>query len=237
MRRVDRYRPAHPPYKAAAEIGSLGAAALKPYTAAVVTHLKAEKRVTLNESYYLYFLARMLDRLGEDEMRAALEAATAASKIVNLAPMATTAPSVAIPGLENVKKVNWRFLPDPENLSAGELLELLKEHFSEHAGHAGIQLEIGRIEFALSLKPKEIFVGLEEFAGYYAFVFPGDVVLFECPAYGNAAYIVRGDWRVLSQQYKAQLERKGIRVIHSVRSWKRKIRWAIDARMAKERAR
>ena len=229
MRRLDRYCPDQPPYKKASKLGQPNAEGYEPYAAEITADLKSRKRITLYESYYLYFFSIVLDRLGAKTARLALDHATDRCEVID--PQGVQdgylGLSVDIPGLENIKKVNWKFLPNPENLSPRELLELLKRHFSEQSGHSNIRFEIDRIEFALSLKPQEIFVGLDEFSGYYAFVFSGTIVLFECPAYGNAAYIVRGDWRVLSQQYKAQLERTGIRVIHGVRSWRSSIRRAI----------
>jgi hypothetical protein len=195
-----------------------------------VTYLQAKKSVTLHESYYLYFLSRILGRQGETEAGATLHQAASGCKVTQLEPFQIRGggPSIDVPRLGKVAKANWRFLPNPENLSARELIEILKLHFSQHAGTANIYFEIERIEFALSLKPKEICIGLEGFAGYYAFMFGKDLVLFECPAYGNAAYMVRGDWRILSQQYKAQLEKKGLRIVHGSRSWKRKIARALN---------
>jgi hypothetical protein len=102
----------------------------------------------------------------------------------------------------------------------------LEEHFARHTGHTNIVFELKRIRFALSLKPTGICVGLEEFAGYYAFLFARDVVLFECPVYGNAAYVAKGDWRLLSQQFKGQLEQRGERIIHR-RFWRADIRSAL----------
>ena len=90
-----------------------------------------------------------------------------------------------------------------------------------------MEFDLARIRFALKLEPKQICVGIEEFAGYYAFIFEKDKILFECPVYGNAAYVVRGDWRELSQQYKGQLERRGLRVIHR-RYWQGDVRHALQ---------
>ena len=135
----------------------------------------------------------------------------------------------SLPALGQVTRANWRFLPAAHGLSPAELLNLLREHFSQFLQAAGLHIELDRITFALSLAPRQICVGIDDFAGYYAFVLGGDAVLFECPVYGNAAYVVKGDWQTLSQMHKCQLTRRGLRIIHTNRQWRARLKAALRA--------
>jgi hypothetical protein len=94
-----------------------------------------------------------------------------------------------------------------------------------------IRVDESRLRYAYSLRPEQIFVGEDEFDGYFAFVFAhGTKVLLENPIEGNAAYIFGHDWRTLSKLPKLELllHHPGhlIRVIHSPR-WKLHIKQAL----------
>jgi len=229
LSKIERYRPKRRPYRSYKVFGplSVGAWPLTDYGEEICAHVAAKGQITLDESYYLYFLARILARGGASDVAGHLDRVSAEAKISDAEPLhlGSATSETAIPSGRRVIRANWRFLPDPENMSAERLLHVLREHFSEHTGR-GIALELKRIKFALGLKPIQICVGLDEFWGYYAFLFPRDIVLFECPVYGNAAYVVKGDWRVLSRKHKAQLERKGERIIHC-RHWSLAIKGAL----------
>jgi hypothetical protein len=201
---------------------------LADYGKEVWNHVSEKRQVTVAESQYLYFLARILTDVGSADLAGQLDELISECTLLDSEPLhlGPTLSDVVTSSGVRVKRANWRFLPDPENLSAKSLLRILSEHFAQHVGH-GIVFELERIEFALSLKPIQICIGLEEFVGYYAFLFLGEIVLFECPVYGNAAYIVRGDWRALSQEEKSELERKGDRVIHC-HHWSSAIQGALE---------
>lgn len=225
FQRIDRLRPKRKPYRSFDELQALPGSGVTNYIEELYHYLEAKQQISKSESYYLYFLgnyARKCRQMAAAEM---LSRITSNCQIVDLefSEMDLGAMDIEIPGLGNVIKANWRFLPQPENLSAEGLIDILKEHAS-HFGN--IDFDLARIRFALKQGPKQICVGIEEFAGYYAFLFEENKVLFECPVYGNAAYVVKGDWRELSQQYKGQLERRGSRVIHR-RYWQSDVKEAL----------
>ena len=57
-----------------------------------------------------------------------------------------------------------------------------------------------------SLNPASIYVGIDEFEGYFVFYFPDELTaILECPIVGNAIYIIKGDWQTLSQLNKREL--------------------------------
>lgn len=63
-----------------------------------------------------------------------------------------------------------------------------------------------RLIYAQTLKPSHIFVGEQDFDGYFAFVFESTKhVLLENPQEGNAAYIFKHDWMTLSKLTKSEL--------------------------------
>ena len=230
LRRIERYRPSHAPYKS--HLTVVGTA-LRPYATGVIDHLKQAKTITLHESYYVHFLEICLDREGHGDLARALKSAFWTCRVTGAAPASVTHANVGIPGLPTVLKANWRFLPNPESMSAAELLRALRAHIAEHAGYSEVRFDLKRIEFALGLKHRvNIAVGTDEFYGYYAFLFPKDVVLFECPVHGNAAFVTRGDWQLLSQQYKAQLEGRARRIVHR-RYWRADIGWALERLLGK----
>lgn len=73
----------------------------------------------------------------------------------------------------------------------------------------------------LAPAPSRCFLGRDEFLGYVAFAFDHTpAVVLECPAYGNATYILRRDWKRLSQLPKRTLLEEHsddvTRVVHSI---------------------
>ncbi len=79
------------------------------------------------------------------------------------------------------------------------------------------KIEMERIESIKKLKPKKIFLGLDSFRGYVAFVFPKKTVL-ECPKYGNAIYVFpTKHWKDLSKLSKTKLLKKHSKQIHRIR--------------------
>lgn len=123
-------------------------------------------------------------------------------------------------------QVWWRFLPPPTSTGfdlGPALLELQRARPHQ-------RIDQTRVDFALSLKPSEIAVGSESFAGYLAFLFKHTRrVLMDCPFEGNAAYVFHSDWSALSRLPKHELLEKHAakvdRVIHSDSgNWMRELR-------------
>jgi hypothetical protein len=127
----------------------------------------------------------------------------------------------------SITRLPWRFLP-PSETNEERVLSLLRD-FQRRCPE--IRVDESRLRYAYSLTPKEIFIGEDEFDGYFAFVFAGGVkVLLENPIEGNAAYIFGQDWRLLSKLSKSELlachRDHLIRVIHS-HGWKSDIKKAL----------
>lgn len=101
-----------------------------------------------------------------------------------------------------IEKLPWRFLPPGPNgivRVAQEIRELRKRY-----PHLNYDEE--RLHHAQSLQPSHVYVGVDEFEGYFAFVFEKtEFVLLENPQEGNAAYIFKRDWTSLSKLPKFEL--------------------------------
>jgi uncharacterized protein YjbI with pentapeptide repeats len=96
---------------------------------------------------------------------------------------------------------------------------------------ASSEVDLERLRVVHALGPDACYVGpADELRGYAVFVFERrGVAICECPFVGNAAYVLRGDWRQLSRLSKRDLlERSQERVVHSG-NWKQRITRALDA--------
>lgn len=129
-------------------------------------------------------------------------------------------------GLGTVTQLPWTLLPVGE--FGRQALRGYMENFQRRNPRLPIQFQ--RIEFAYELSPKEVFVGRDEFDGYFAFTFEASTkVLLEHPFEGNAAYIFSQDWRFLSRLTKSTLLENYSgsvqRVIHrNEGNWREKLR-------------
>jgi hypothetical protein len=126
-----------------------------------------------------------------------------------------------------VRVLPWVLLPP----SKGEpqLQRLLAQVRDFAKRNPTIPIDGGRIPYANSLRPKQVYVGQEHFDGYFVFLFArSSKVLLENPIEGNAAYIIFRNWQHLSTLTKAELlARKDCRrIIHSG-EWKHAIKEAL----------
>jgi hypothetical protein len=125
-----------------------------------------------------------------------------------------------------VEKVWWRFLPSGE----GQFTALAAAVAQLKKSYPDLKIDETRLHFAQSLSPTHIFVGEDEFEGYFAFVFDRSTrVLLDNPIEGNAAYIFLREWKELSRHSKTYLLRyhgKEVgRVIHNDTGlWKARVK-------------
>ncbi len=134
--------------------------------------------------------------------------------------------------LARIQKVWWRFLPP----GPSGVVQLASELNILRRRYPALRFDEERLLYAHSLRPTQIFVGQDEFEGYFAFIFDRtDHVLLENPQEGNAAYIFKRDWTSLSRLPKFELLNRYPqwvqRVLHrDIRNWKLKIRHALGLR-------
>lgn len=127
-------------------------------------------------------------------------------------------------------KLPWRFLPP----GSRDVSWIIDEIARLKSRYPDLRLDEERLRYAQTLKPSQVFVGDDEFDGYFAFVFPNTQhVLLENPQEGNAAYIFKENWTSLSRRTKQELLSSYThcvkRVLHRESSdWK----WHIRRRLA-----
>jgi tetratricopeptide (TPR) repeat protein len=123
------------------------------------------------------------------------------------------------------QRVSWTILPD------GELpwtrLETALRPVLRSAGYRYRDEDAARLKFLADLNPSFTAVGREGFSGYVLFGFEDKgIYVLESPLYGNATYVLDGDWKTLSRRSKAELLRRHLhrdRIIHT-KSWQQRIR-------------
>jgi hypothetical protein len=128
------------------------------------------------------------------------------------------------------KRLNWRLLPPGANCFASIL-----EHYEQLSKYRpDIAYDLDRLHKAYSLKPDDIYIGVDEFQGYVIFYFrnSGTAVL-DCPITGNAIYVFGDNWKNLARLTKAELlngRRSELdRIIHRG-SWFRRLRATVKRR-------
>lgn len=134
-----------------------------------------------------------------------------------------------ISGYTKISKLNWEILP------RGLLGKTALTAFLNKSGIKAVSgFDNERLDFAFQLNPSAIYVGRNEFNGYFVFVFHGTrKVLLENPFYGNAAYVFSQEWKTLSKLPKTELTQDydGVvdKIIHSkiMWHWKNQIRLAL----------
>jgi hypothetical protein len=98
-----------------------------------------------------------------------------------------------------IGKLWWRFLPAGQS----DVSTLVAEIRALKQRYPHLRYDEERMLYAQTLNPSHIFVGEDEFDGYFAFVFEHtNHVLLENPQEGNAAYIFKQDWMELSKLSK-----------------------------------
>ena len=101
-----------------------------------------------------------------------------------------------------VKKVKWRILPPGKH----PFQEILTHFKSFQLEGRDVRIDEERLRLVNSLGATTIYIGTDEFRRYAIFYFDHlKKAVLECPIYGNAIYVINGDWESLSQRTKAEL--------------------------------
>ncbi|MDP9476741.1 MAG: hypothetical protein M3R38_13825 [Actinomycetota bacterium] len=128
------------------------------------------------------------------------------------------------------KRLGWRVLP-PGELSA----DAVRRHYDTlQRTNPDVRYERERITKALSLRPNEYYVGMDEFEGYIVLTFARTPrVLMECPVFGNAIYVIKSDWKRLSRMSKrallAQRSDQVTKIVHKG-DWFRRVKLELGIR-------
>lgn len=120
----------------------------------------------------------------------------------------------ALAQIEN--NIYWRILPPGEHPFPHFMAYFNTIH--RQVNHAKYEPE--RLYKIYNLGSTSIYTGEQGFSGYVAFEFvEAQCAVLECPLSNNAIYVIKGDWRKLSQLTKAELlwqhESVTTRIIHN----------------------
>lgn len=130
-------------------------------------------------------------------------------------------------------RVLWQLLPPGRHP-----FETVLEHIlAVSQMHPAIRFDQTRLQRLHALGPTSIAVGVDEFVGYFVFVFEDrSTAVLECPRVGNAVYILRGlDWEALSRLSKRELlsRRDAKRIVHAG-DWFNKVATCLKQRPPRE---
>jgi len=109
------------------------------------------------------------------------------------------------PSLKVTGKLPWRILPTGDSLA--EIQHLLNQELAlGNIDEREMRESKIRMEKILELSPMKIYKGIDSFSDYFALIFDrSKKVVFESIKYGNAIYIVEGNWISASKRTKKEL--------------------------------
>jgi hypothetical protein len=112
----------------------------------------------------------------------------------------------------------WVVLPTGEGL-----WQTVEEYVRRNRSNTEQKYQPERVTTIRDLKPDAVYLGTAGMNGYFVAVFESrQKAICERPFYGNAIYILKGDWKALSKKSKAELlhehPEECIRLVH-IKSW------------------
>lgn len=127
--------------------------------------------------------------------------------------------------------VNWEILPP------GERDENLLRILGSQTDNPKIRGQVvDRYDFLNSLRPRNFIRGTSEFRRYFGAQFAEDLVVFENTEYGNAIYVMYGNWQELSQKSRLELlssrSTEFDRIRHT-KTWKQRLRALLHEELKK----
>lgn len=127
-----------------------------------------------------------------------------------------------------VTSLGWEIFPPG---SVDRVINMLKKQI--HTNNPAKQERIEeRVKFIKSLNPIELYVGKGMNNRYFGAKFKDDLVVFENEDYGNAIYVLFGNWEELSQKSRTEIlcrpDKDFVRIPHS-KNWK----WALSQEIRK----
>ena len=101
-----------------------------------------------------------------------------------------------------VKELSWQILPPGKH----PFLRIIAHYKQISLSNSIVNFDENRLYEINSLGPSAIYKGQGDFSDYIAFEFQSkQVAVLENPVFGNAIYVIRGDWRKLSKLSKSEL--------------------------------
>ena len=117
-----------------------------------------------------------------------------------------------------VKKLPWKFFPKGE-----WTVDELTKSFSKYVTQNETVDEKRLKKIVSDLNPSVCYISEDGFNRYIAFCFDWtEKVILECPIYGNAIYIIKGDWQKIARmsKWEARYEySKQVTIIRHNETW------------------
>lgn len=128
-----------------------------------------------------------------------------------------------------IKKLNWKILPPGEH-PFGDIQKFI-HYITENLSNSDKRVAGYRLSSILSHKPDFIAIGNGGFHGYTVMGFQKkNLYVLESPIFGNATYIFKGEWELVSKLSKKDIIRSSLhthRLIHS-KGWRTDLRRILD---------
>ncbi|VXC62412.1 conserved hypothetical protein [Bacillus sp. 349Y] len=175
------------------------------------------------ESTYLMINNSFIKSVEKDEIKA-LTAINIFLEIFNRAEILSVDLDAFIKPKE-LKRLNWILFPQGERLNWEEKKERYNE-MTKNKSNSKKMVIWDRLQTIDQYSPDFEAIGINGFSGYVIFGFESlGVYVFESAYKGNATYIIKGDWEMISKMTKAEIVRNSLhehRLIHR-EQWKRHI--------------
>jgi hypothetical protein len=146
----------------------------------------------------------------------------------NVNDIPSSDPPKILLGKTPVGYVPWKMLPPGEPVFAW----LRSLNLNGRRYETGGGFDIGRLEALMGYNPAQCYIGIDNFDGSIVFLFTHTKkIALECPTFGNAIYVVEGDWRTLCRLSKSELlnarpKHVVIRIVHRGK-WRTRLRAAL----------
>ncbi len=117
------------------------------------------------------------------------------------------------PNIIPVQKLPWKFFPQDQ-----WTVEQIVKEFGKYVSNNEILDETRIWKIYDNLNPSDCYIGQDGFNRYIAFCFNWtDKVVLECPIYGNAIYIINGEWKEITKlsKWKARSSHQVTVIRHS----------------------
>ena len=120
--------------------------------------------------------------------------------------------------LRGTKQFSFVLLPNSKGTLQGAIEQYCRG--TSRTGHGDAGYDWGRLKRIEAMNPVARYVGSRSWNGYVVFEFQNsDKVVLECPRTGNATYVLKGNWREMISETKAELRTEyqhlTTRIIHS----------------------
>lgn len=131
------------------------------------------------------------------------------------------------------KNLNWKLLPKGK-----QRFKKLVEHFERISKQQiPTRFDMDRLHKVHSLRPDDVFAGIDQFEGYVVFYFvSAETAVLDCPVTGNAIYVFGKKWKSLSRLTKTALlndQRRDVtRIVHHG-AWFSKLKSLVKMRQLK----